>query len=154
MRIVLGVILVIIYTNCISCNNCNYSENCISHSEINKQISSNTDTVQLNIKSIIAGDYDEYMLIPPYTVLSRVSERLNIDLECVEKTGISIADDKILFCFLKDRKVVKSCMLSIINFDFAYIDTIKVLNVEEDSLKFFKPSSHRIMIFQSKLRNP
>lgn len=99
----------------------------------------NSDTkLTFRLDTITAFKWDNFLIIPPYTQLSFLSKKINIDLSILKKTGIEYSDDKSILVFIKNNKVLKFTEYPRNPGDFANINSLELFIPENAIFKLTK----------------
>jgi len=88
-----------------------------------------TDLTKLN-----SFEWDELLILGPYSVIDNVEKELNLDLENIRENAIEYSDDINLLIFLKGGKSIKISEVSRGIGDFTNLQQI----IEKDKAKFVK----------------
>jgi hypothetical protein len=95
----------------ISCNNLN---NLHSDNELTNKINSKfkTDKTPITLSEITDFEYDNYLILEPYSIIKNTEETYKIDLSSISENGIESLDSFNLLVFIKDKKAIKICELN------------------------------------------
>ncbi len=102
----------------------------IFHSSINK----NTQLI-FKLDTITDFKWDNFIVLPPYTNLNKLSNKINIDLGELKGTSIEYADNKTILLFVKSNNVFKYVEFPRFPIDFAGINDFNLYTPENSTFK-------------------
>lgn len=98
--------IVIIFLTLFSCQNLNQlSSDKTLTEKIEEEFKSEMEIIDLT--ELNSFDWNELLILGPYSVIDSIEKELNLDLENIRENGIEYSDSINLLIFLKDGKSVK-----------------------------------------------
>jgi hypothetical protein len=88
----------------------------------------------INLTELNSFEWNELLILGPYSVIDNIEKELNLDLENIRENGIEYSDSINLLIFLKDGKSVKISEVSRGIGDFTNLRQI----IEKSKAKFIK----------------
>ncbi|WP_299315060.1 hypothetical protein [uncultured Aquimarina sp.] len=95
--------LIIIVVVVVSCNKSIESDLSLK-TKLDEIILSNQ--TEINFDKIADFEWDQLLILPPYSITKKIEEKLSIDLSIVKNSKIESRDDINLLAFLKDGKAI------------------------------------------------
>jgi len=138
MRKLLGIGFVLILWSCQDSNQLKTDET------LSKKIETgfNSKTTIVDLTQLNRFDWDELIILGPYSLIENVESSLNLNLENIKENKIKMEDSMNLIIFLNKKKSVKICELSRINGDFIKLKQI----IEKAKAKFVKTEKGHIKL--------
>jgi hypothetical protein len=123
----------IIFLTLFSCQYLNplHSDNTLTE-KIEAEFNSELKIIDLTLLN--SFEWNELLVLGPYSVIDNVEKELNLDLENIRENGIEYSDSINLLVFLKDGKSVKISEVSRGIGDFVNLGQI----IKKDRAKFMK----------------
>ncbi len=98
----------------------------------------------IDISQLNSFDWDELLIIGPYSVVEKVEKELNLDLKNIKGNAIEYSDNINLFIFLKGRKPVKISEISRAIGDFS----IERIIIKKSKVKFKKTEDKQFELLE------
>ncbi|GAA4952726.1 hypothetical protein GCM10023314_27830 [Algibacter agarivorans] len=127
------IIIGIIFSTLISCEYLNQlsSDNSLTE-KIETEFKSESEIIDL--KNLNEFDWDNLLILGPYSVVDNIEKELNLDLENIRENGIEYDDSINLLVFLKNGKSIKISEVSRRIGDFSNLRNL----ISKESAKFIK----------------
>ena len=127
------IIIGIIFSTLFSCEYLNQlsSDNSLTE-KIETEFKSESEIIDL--KNLNEFDWDNLLILGPYSVVDNIEKELNLDLENIRENGIEYDDSINLLVFLKNGKSVKISEVSRGIGDFSNLRNL----ISKESAKFIK----------------
>jgi hypothetical protein len=93
-----------------------------------------SETEIIDLSQLNSFEWDELLILGPYSVVDNIEKELNIDLENIRENGIEYSDFINLLIFLKDSKSIKISEVSRGIGDFTNLRQI----IEKNNARFVK----------------
>ncbi len=104
-----------------------------------------TDQNQLKIESITHFDWDQLLLFPPYTPVSVIAKAIGTPITpAIADTGIDARDDINVMVFVKNKTVIKVCIIPRNVVDFNVAKDIQAL--DHHSAVFLKSTKDKTLV--------
>jgi len=131
MRKLIGIGIIFLVS--FSCQNVNHLS---SDNILTKRIETmfKSDSKIIDLSQLNSFEWDELIILGPYSVVENVENELNLDLENIRENKIEYDDSINLLVFLKNRKSIKISEVSRGIGDFMYLFLI----IEKEKSKFIK----------------
>lgn len=95
------------------CISCQYFHQLESDKElsgvIENEIANHREPI--NLATLTNFEWDNYLIIGPYSLIENVEKKYKIDLSNISENGIEYSDYYYILVFIKDKKSIKICEL-------------------------------------------
>lgn len=128
--------LIIIGTIFLTFFSCQYLNHLNSDKTLTEKIEAEfkSESEIIDLTKLNSFEWNELLILGPYSVIDNVEKELNLDLENIRENGIEYSDSINLLVFLNNGKSVKISEVSRSIGDFTYLGQI----IKKDNAKFIK----------------
>lgn len=108
-------------------------------------ITAERDTVDFDVADLTLFDWDEFLVIPPYSNIDTLEQAVEIDLEPIRDKGIETRDDVVVLGFVRNGKLINYYMQERAPFDFAEASTPNAISKPKAKYRIVKKGDSYIV---------